>query len=98
MEDLLELYAQPYDPKHPVVCFDERPYSLIGETRQPIAAKPGQPKRVDYQYERHGVVNLFVYLQPLAGWRHVEVTQQRTKSDFAHQMKMLWMNIIQRLT
>lgn len=89
MEDLLDLYAQPYDPKRPVVCFDERPYPLIGETRQPIPAKPGQPKRVDYQYERNGVVNLFVCLEPLAGWRHVEVTQQRTKSDFAHQMQHL---------
>lgn len=89
MEDLLELYAQPYDPKRPVVCFDERPYPLIGETRQPIPAKPGQPKRVDYQYERNGVVNLFVCLEPLAGWRHVEVTEQRTKSDFAHQMQRL---------
>lgn len=89
MEDLLELYAQPYDPKRPVVCFDERPYPFIGQTRQPIPTLPGQPKRVDYQYERNGVVNLFVYLEPLAGWRHMEVTLQRTKSDFAAQMKTL---------
>lgn len=89
MEDLLELYAQPYNPKRPVICFDERPYPLIGETCQPIPAKPGQPKRVDYQYERYGVVNLFVCLEPLPGWRHVEVTERRTKSDFAHQMQML---------
>lgn len=89
MEDLLELYAQPYDPKRPVVCFDERPYPLVGETRQPIPAKPGQPKRVDYEYERNGVVNLFVCLDPLAGWRHVEVIERRTKSDFAHQMQMI---------
>jgi len=89
MEDLLELYAQPYDRKRPVVCFDERPYPLIGETRQPIAAKPGQPKRQDYQYERNEVVNLFVAIEPLAGWRHVEVTQQRTKVDFGYQMQRL---------
>jgi hypothetical protein len=89
MEDLLELYAQAYDPKRPVVCFDERPYPLIGETRQPIAVKPGQVKRVDYQYERNGVVNLFVAIEPLAGWRQVTITQQRTKVDFAHQMQAL---------
>jgi hypothetical protein len=89
MEELLELYAQPYDPKRPVVCFDERPYPLIGETRQAIPAKSGQVRRVDYQYERHGVVNLFVAIEPLAGWRAVEVTQRRTKVDFAHQMQKL---------
>ena len=89
MEDLLELYAQPYDPKRPVVCFDERPYPLIGETRQPIAAKSGQVKRVDYQYERNGVVNLFVAVEPLAGRREVKITQQRTKVDFARQMRAL---------
>lgn len=89
MEELLELYAQAYDPNYPVVCFDERPYPLIGETRQAIPAKPGQARRVDYQYERNGVVNLFVAIEPLAGWRAVEVTQRRTKVDFAYQMQKL---------
>lgn len=89
MEDLLELYAEPYDPKRPVVCFDERPYPLIGEVRQPLPPQPGRTRREDYQYQRNGVVNLFVAIEPLAGWRQVEVTQQRTKIDFAHQMQRL---------
>jgi len=89
MEDLLDLYGEGYDPKRPVICFDERPCRLIGEVRVPIAAKPAQPERYDYEYKRNGVVNLFAFFEPLAGERLMEVTQQRTKVDFAHQMKTL---------
>lgn len=89
MEDVLDLYAEPLDPKRPVVCFDERPYQLVSEVRQPSPAEPGQPERFNYEYQRNGTCNLFTYFQPLAGWRHVEVTDQRTKKDFAGCMKNL---------
>ena len=89
MEDLLDLYAEPYDPKRPVICFDERPCPLIEEVRTPIPAQSGQLQRYDYEYKRNGVVNLFGFFEPLAGWRQMEVTDHRTKSDFAHQMKAL---------
>jgi len=89
MEEILYLYAQPYDPARPVVCFDERPFQMISEVRSPIPCKPGQPVRFDYEYQRNGTCNLFILFQPLAGWRNVEVTEQRTKIDFAQQMKKL---------
>ena len=89
MEDVLDLYNEPYDPKRPVICFDETPYQLIEEIRQPLPAEPDQPERYDYEYKRNGSVNIFAYFQPLAGWRHIEVTKQRTKVDFAKQMKDL---------
>lgn len=89
MEDVLDLYAEPYNPSFPVVCFDERPYQLIGETRTPLPAEPGQLARYDYEYRRNGTCNLFTYLQPLAAWRHVVVTERRTHLDFAHRMKEL---------
>jgi len=89
MEDILELYAQSYDPRQPVVCFDERPYQLVGEVRVPLPMQPGQPQRYDYEYRRNGTCNLFLFFQPLAGWRHVKVTKQRTKQDFAQCMKEL---------
>ncbi|MBD1996113.1 IS630 family transposase [Leptolyngbya sp. FACHB-541] len=89
MEDLLDLYAEAYDPKRPVICFDERPCPLIAQVRTPIAAQAGQPKRYDYEYKRNGVANLFAFFEPLVGERFMEVTQRRTKVDFAHQMKTL---------
>lgn len=89
MENLLDLYNEPYDPKRPVVCFDETPYQLVEEVRQPLPPEPDQPERYDCEYKRNGSVNLFAYFQPLAGWRHIEVTNQRTKVDFAKQMKDL---------
>jgi len=89
MEDVLDLYAEPYNPRFPVVCFDERPYQLVGETCRPLPAAPGHPLRYDYEYRRNGTCNLFTYLQPLAGWRHVVVTERRTKEDFAERMKEL---------
>jgi hypothetical protein len=89
MEDLLDLYAEPYDAKRPVICFDERPCPLIAEVRTPIPAEAGKLERYDYEYKRNGVVNLFGIFEPLAGWRHMQVTDHRTKADFAHQMKTL---------
>ncbi len=89
MEDVLELYAEPYYPRHPVVCFDERPYQLLSEVRTPAPVRPGQPARYDDEYRREGTANLFLLFQPLRGWRHVEVTERRTSLDFAHQMKTL---------
>jgi len=89
MEDVLDLYAQPSDSRFPVVCFDESPYQLIGEVRQPQSAQPGQPQRYDYQYQRNGTCNLFMFFEPRTGWRHVEVTARRTKQDFARCMQQL---------
>ena len=89
MEDVLEVYQRPYDPKRPVVCFDEQSKQLIGETRTPIPAKPGQPERVDYEYQRNGTANLFMTFEPLAGRRRVKVTDRRTKIDFAHVIREL---------
>jgi hypothetical protein len=89
MEDLLDLYAEDFNPLRPVVCFDELPYQLVAETRLPLPMQPGRPIRYDYEYRRNGTCNLFVFFQPLAGWRHVEVTEQRTKRDFAYRMKDL---------
>lgn len=89
MEDVLDLYAEPYDPQRPLVCFDEKMIQLIIEKRRPLPMKPGQPQRFDYEYQRNGTRNLFVFFQPLAGWRHVRVTERRTKIDFAHCMRYL---------
>ena len=83
MEDVLEVYQTPYDPKRPVVCFDEQSKQLIRETRASIPARPGHPERVDYEYERNGTANLFMVFEPLAGRRRVKVTDRRTKIDFA---------------
>ena len=89
MEDVLELYAEPYDAKRPKVNFDESSKQLIAETRQPLPTRPGQPERFDYEYERGGTRNLFLFVEPQAGCRHINVTAQRTMIDFAHQMKWL---------
>jgi transposase len=89
MEDVLELYAEPPDAKRPVVCFDETPTQLIGEVRTPLPAEPGKPRRYDYEYQRNGTANLFVFLDVHRPWRHVEVSDQRTAKDFAAQMRQL---------
>ena len=89
MEDVLDLYAEPPDPKRPVVCFDESPIQLIGEVRQPLPPEPGQVERVDYEYRRCGTVNLFVLLDAHRPWRKVKVTEQRTACDFARCMREL---------
>ena len=89
MEDVLALYAEPYDPVRPTVCFDETSRQLLADTQAPLPVQPGQPARVEYEYKRAGTRNLFIHCEPQAGWRHVEVTERRTKHDFAHQMQWL---------
>lgn len=89
MEDVLSVYTRPYDPSHPVVCLDETNKQLVLEKQVPLPAQPGQLERYDYEYERNGVSNLFMLSEPLAGWRHVEVTERRTKQDYARQIKYL---------
>ena len=83
MEDVLDLYSEASDPRRPVVCFDETPVQLIGETRIPWPAQPGKPARVDYEYRRNGTANLFVFLDAHRPWRHVKVTERKTAHDFA---------------
>ena len=87
MEDLLDLYAEPYDAQRPVVCFDETSKQLVAEKRSPIPAKAGRQERFDYEYQRNGTRNLFMTCEPLAGWRHVAVTEHRAMEDFAHRMR-----------
>lgn len=89
MEDVIGVYTRPYEPMHPVVCFDESSKQLVGETVEPLPMKPGQSQRYDYHYQRNGVCNLFMFSEPLAGRRHVVVTERRTKRDYAQQMKYL---------
>ena len=89
MEDVLDLYEEPYNPRRPKVNFDETSKQLIGETREPLPAAPGQPARYDYEYVRNGTRNLFMFTEPQAGWRHIVVTERRTMLDFAHQMQWL---------
>jgi hypothetical protein len=89
MEDVLEVYHRPRDPERPVVCLDETSKQLIAETRVPIPAKPGQPARHDYEYQRNGTANLFMLFAPLEGWRHVAVTDHRTARDYAQMLKQL---------
>ena len=89
MEAILDLYQEPYDPKRPMVCFDEMPYQLIAQIRQPLPMRSGRAQRYDYEYKRMGTRNLFMFFQPLGGWRHVKLTEQRTKQDYAHCMRDL---------
>ena len=89
MEDVLDLYAEPYEPKRPTVTFDETSKQLIGETRHPLPAQPGHAARYDYEYKRNGTRNVFLICEPQVGWRHITVTERRTMQDFAHQMKWL---------
>ena len=87
MEDLLDLYAEPYDPARPVICFDESPKQLIGEVREPIPPQPSAPARQDTEYKRNGVRNLMMICEPKRGWRDVLIMQRRTRIDFAHAMR-----------
>ena len=89
MEDILDVYERPYDPRFPQVCMDETSKQLVGETRTPLPAQPGRPARIDYEYARHGVRTLFLFVEPLRGWRHVQVTERRTKQDWAHAIREL---------
>lgn len=89
MEAILTLYAQPYDPQRPMVCFDEKSTQLLGQVRDPLPLIPGKGHRQDYEYRRHGTRNLFMFVEPKAGQRAVLVTHQRRKVDFAHAMRYL---------
>jgi hypothetical protein len=89
LEDVLDLYEEPYDAKRPKVNFDETSKQLIAEVRQPLPTRPGEVERFDYEYQRNGTRNLFMICEPQAGWRHIEVTEHRTMKDFAQQMKWL---------
>jgi len=89
MYDVLDLYAEPYDPKRPVVCVDEKPKQLIEDSRKSIPMKLGKPEKYDYEYIRHGKVNIFVAVEPKAGKRMAKVTARRTKQDFAHFIKLV---------
>lgn len=89
MEAVLDVYARPYDASQPVVCFDERPCQLLEDTIAPLPVQAGQAKRVDYHYARQGVCNAFLVVEPLTGWRAIDITAQRTKVDFARQMQQL---------
>ena len=89
MEEVLDLYEEPYDPRRPVVCFDETSTQLLAEPRPALPTQPGLPLRRDYEYRREGTRNLSLDCEPRAGWRHVVVTQRRTMEDFAQQMRWL---------
>jgi len=89
MEDVLELYHQPYDPARPVICMDETNKQLVGETRTPVPAGRGRPRRIDYEYERRGTADVFLFTEPLGNWRCVEITETRTRIDWAKQIKDL---------
>ena len=89
MEDVLDVYTQPFDPKRPLVCMDEMPRQLIGEVRSPLPAEPGLPERFDYEYVRNGVANIFCLCEPLLGTRELTVTAHRTRVDWAHLIKDL---------
>jgi len=89
MEAILTLYQQPYDPQHPQVCFDEKSVQLLADSRPPLSLQPGQVRRQDYEYKRRGTRNLFLFVEPQAGQRHVLVTQRRTKTDCAHALRYL---------
>lgn len=89
MEDVLEVYTRPYDERFPQVCLDEKSKQLVADLREPLAVAPGRGARHDYEYERNGTANLFIVCEPLAGWRHLKVTERRTKIDWAHCVKEL---------
>jgi transposase len=89
MEDVLAVYKRPYDPKRPVVCMDESSRQLLGDVREPLPPLPCRVKKVDHEYKRGGTANLFMFFEPLAGWREVAVTERRTRVDWARQVEKL---------
>ena len=89
MEDILDLYQQPFDENYPVICMDEKPYQLLDERREPIAMKAGSSQKIDNEYERMGTCSVFVFTEPLGGWRHVHAREHRTKVDWAYEVKEL---------
>ncbi len=91
MEDILDVYEFPYDPEHPVVCMDEKPYQLLGEAREPLPMVPGSDRKTDSEYIRNGTVSIFAFVEPLGGTRHVSVREHRTAVDWAEEINILWM-------
>ena len=89
MEDVLEVYARPYNPEKPVVCMDEKPYQLLDHVRQPLPTRPGSTEKVDNEYGRNGTCSIFIFTEPLGGWREAEALPRRTKIDWAHKVKWL---------
>lgn len=89
MEDILDLYQQPFDETFPVICMDEKPYQLLDETRAPIPMEPGKPERQDGEYIRNGTCSIFLFTEPLVGWRHTTVCERRTRIDWANQVREL---------
>lgn len=89
MEDVLDVYQRPYDEKCPVVCMDEKPFQLLGETREVIPMKPGKVKREDNEYIRNGTCSIFIFTEPLKGWRRTCVSERRTRVDWAEQIRIL---------
>ena len=87
MEDVLEVYARPYHPKFPVVCMDETNKQLIGEVREPLLVEPGKPARIEHEYVRHGVAQIFLEVEPLTGCCHAEAGERRTRRDWAHRIE-----------
>jgi hypothetical protein len=89
MEDVLEVYSQPRDPEIPVICMDEKPYQLLEHAREPLPARPGDTEKIDNEYIRHGTCSIFIFTEPLSGWRYAEARPRRTKKDWAHMVKWL---------
>jgi hypothetical protein len=89
MEDILTLYTQPEDLLHPLICMDKVPKQLLSDIREPIPGKPGQPERFDYEYQRNGVANLFMFFEPFNGHRHIIVTDTRNRIEWAEAMREL---------
>jgi len=89
MEDVLSVYARPYDEKRPVICMDEKPYQFLGLSQKPIPMKPGSPEREDYEYIRLGTCSIFIFTEPLSGWRYAQALPQRTKKDWARRIRWL---------
>jgi hypothetical protein len=89
MEDILAVYARPYDEYKPVVCMDEKPYQLLEHVREPLPVKPGHTEKIDNEYQRNGTCSIFIFTEPLAGWRHAEALPRRTKTDWAGKIKWL---------
>jgi hypothetical protein len=87
MEDVLEVYQRPFDPKRPLVCMDEISQQLLADSRPPLPMQPGKPAREDYEYVRHGTANVFLFFAPLLSWRHTKVTDHRTRRDWAEAMR-----------
>jgi len=89
MEDVLAVYARPYDPQKPVVCMDEKPYQLLDHEREPLPVRPGATEKIDNEYIRNGTCSIFIFTEPLSGWRHAEALPRRTKKDWAYKVKGL---------